>query len=209
MNLTEYISFTKNAPIHEIVTRAFKLFPLHVSNYDDPGLAFLLSMWRNNQRAAYPSQFKATKESTLSWLSSVYNNPNRIFWYVIDKSLDDEVVGTVGLQVTNGQPYIDFIQRGAKGVGAPKIIRNACHTLLSLLPHIHHGNSVYLKVLGDNTNAIKVYKEMGFEFYVAEPCEILRDTIDTGSVLYKPTGEILTHKPLTDIPYIATMVKEL
>jgi len=207
MNIIDYFAFTKRT--HPTQTMEFPgaaLIPLNEGNVKSDGFAFLLSMWRNNQRSAYPSQFVATQESTASWMQSVMDNPIRQFWYVVDVNFDNQITGTVGLMVDDCDVYLDFIQRGYKGLGTPGLVRNACSALIQLVRSLEPNRpAIFLKVLSSNINAQNVYRGMGFQFDSFQVCDLQNDTIGPGSVLYKPTGEVVAQLPLTDVPGIIKM----
>lgn len=120
-----------------------------------------LTKWRNRHRQAFLSEFRATPERTLRWLTEVYGpDPTRILFMI--EMADGTVFGHAGLCEIDGQrssAEVDNIVRGEDMVpgGMGAAVAALCEWMRSL--GVRH---ISVRVLADNP-AVSFYQELGFK----------------------------------------------
>ncbi len=133
---------------------------LHV---DDDALIADLTRWRNEDVAAYPSQFVATPVSTKAWLRDrVLAAPDRMLFLVVNKF--GRIVGHMGFASAindDGSLEMDNIVRGVKS-GSPGIMARGMMTLIDWAEEKLGPREIYLRVFETNTHAIAFYEKLGF-----------------------------------------------
>jgi perosamine synthetase len=155
---------------------------LHV---DDEALIADLTRWRNENVAAYPSQFVATPISTKAWLRDrVLGVPDRMLFLVINKF--GRTVGHLGFASAINDDCsleMDNIVRGVKS-GDAGIMMSAMITLMDWAEEKVGPREIYLRVFECNTHAITFYEKLGF---VRDRLLPLTKHLDGGNVNFKPT----------------------
>jgi perosamine synthetase len=163
---------------------------LHV---DDDALIADLTRWRNEDVAAYPSQFVATPTSTKAWLRDrVLAVPDRMLFLVVNKF--GRIIGHMGFaSAINADCSLemDNIVRGLKS-GDPGLMSRGMATLIDWAEEKLGPREIYLRVFETNTHAIAFYEKLGF---VRDRLLPLTKHIDGANVNYKPTSE--SEKPDT------------
>ncbi len=156
---------------------------LHV---DDDALIADLTRWRNEDVAAYPSQFVATAASTKAWLRDrVLAVPDRMLFLVVNKY--GRTVGHLGFaNALNDECSLemDNIVRGVK-TGDPGIMARGMTALIDWAEEKLGPSEIYLRVFETNVHAIAFYEKLGF---VRDRLLPLTKYMDGANVNYKPTA---------------------
>ncbi|HPI41070.1 MAG TPA: aminotransferase class I/II-fold pyridoxal phosphate-dependent enzyme [Pseudobdellovibrionaceae bacterium] len=137
---------------------------LHLENQE---LIELLTVWRNENKHVYPSQFTATPESTKSWLKTrLLETPDRMLFLIYNKV--GKLVGHIGyanvlLGVKENKCLleIDNVIRGIKEI-EPGIMSNAMNSLIDWANEKLLPDEIYLRVFSDNKHAIDFYLKNSF-----------------------------------------------
>ncbi|MEC5394202.1 GNAT family N-acetyltransferase [Bergeyella sp. RCAD1439] len=118
--------------------------------------------WLNDPEVKYLTMTPDfTKEEQLSWFNQLNNNSH---YFVKGVLFQKQIIGVVGLKKINLDEktaeyfgYIGEKKYWGKGIGKEMMnfIKEYAKEKLGL-------NSLYLKVILDNTRAIKAYEKMGF-----------------------------------------------
>jgi len=168
--VVENFAFLKESKtIQQAYLRAIPIekngFLLTISRYhlNDTKLVTTLCDWRNSNVNAFPTQFVATKESTLAWMSdSLLNIPDRILFLVVNNS--GENIGHIGLNGCVNDEMIFEIDNVVRGVPKqePGIFASAIRCMIEWFRKTVNVKSFYLSVMDDNPHAIKFYLKNGF-----------------------------------------------
>lgn len=128
-----------------------------------PGCAALLSQWRNDNNFMSPDKFVSTPESTEKWLDhAVLERSDRILFLILTD--DGKKVGHIGFSSYDDKDRsveIDAVMRGDKNT-APGIMSMAMNTLIRWGLDELKMKKIKLRVLSDNTQAIRFYKRNCF-----------------------------------------------
>jgi perosamine synthetase len=152
--------FAKSIPLPE---GAGFLLPVCALHIDDEEVLALLTTWRNRHRQAYPSRFNATLESTRKWLCwNVLGTEDRMLFVVVNRH--GRMVGHLGFANAFNSDCaleMDNIVRGVDRCDAG-IMSKAMKALISWAHENLGPRECYLRVLDDNTRAIRFYERLGF-----------------------------------------------
>jgi perosamine synthetase len=139
------------------------LAPVSALHAEDEPLLETLTRWRNENAFAYPSQFRATAESTAYWLRDrVLGAADRMLFLVLQRH--GRPIGHMGLaNALNdaGRLEMDNIVRGVKGC-EPGLMQAGMEALLRWAREMLAPEEIYLRVLDDNAHAIGFYERLGF-----------------------------------------------
>lgn len=145
------------------IVQAF-LRPLNYKDLADDSLIDLLTLWREENYDAYPSQFKVTSERTRRWLAKfVLDSQGKLLFLLED--FDGNKIGHMGVanyNFKNRHIEMDNIVRGNKQLIQKGIITNALYDLISWTFLAFPIDTVYLRVFKDNERAIALYKRLKF-----------------------------------------------
>jgi perosamine synthetase len=192
-SVTDNFYFLKNSKnIKDAYLKAIPIensgFLLPVSQYhsEDESLLESLTRWRNDNVEVYPTQFKATIESTRSWiLNRLINVEDRILFLVVDAK--GSVVGHMGFNGCLNEKLlfeIDNVVRGSQSA-EKGLFSKAMHCLIEWARKTINVEGFFLRVMDDNPHAIEFYKKNNF----AENKRILLiKEINGNSVSYREAG---------------------
>ncbi len=143
------------------------LVPICRVHVEDEELLSKLTIWRNEHKYVYPSQFTATPESTKSWMTSrLLDVPDRILFLVENKF--GKTVGHLGFanglsMVKQNKSYleIDNVVRGVKS-GDQGLMAKALQSLLAWAEEKLMPEEIFLRVFSDNEKAIQFYLKNSF-----------------------------------------------
>jgi len=140
----------------------FSLIPVSRFHCADGRLISNMAAWRNRFVTAYPTQFKATPDSTSRWLDeSVLNQPGRILFLVMDKC--GCCFGHIGFNncINNERSFeIDNVVRGEAGY--PGLFSRALDILCTWAYETFPVDDIVLRVMADNSRAIDFYYSLGW-----------------------------------------------
>lgn len=135
---------------------------------NEEGLIRTLCEWRNANVEVYPTQFKATFESTRNWLlNNLLKNEGRILFLIYDSS--DTLIGHIGFSnclETESEMEIDNVIRGNRRTAG--IMSDALITIIAWGRESIGASRFILRVFAENKHAIEFYRKNGF----VEECEI-------------------------------------
>lgn len=166
----ENFTFAKNAmTIQEAYLRAIPiegdgyLLPLCKVHIHDEELLNKLAEWRNTNVEAYPTQFKATLDSTRAWIKDrLLAVPDRILYLVVNNT--GGVIGHIGFNGCLNDNYqfeIDNVVRGVNDVHRG-LFSKAIFSLIEWARTTINVEGFFLRVMEDNTKAINFYKRNSF-----------------------------------------------
>lgn len=143
------------------------LVPVSKLHLEDHELIELLTIWRNENKHVYPSQFTATPESTKSWLRTrLLETPDRMLFLIYNRV--GRLIGHIGwanafadLQKSKCTLEIDNVIRGINGV-EPGIMANAMSSLIYWANEKLFPDEIILRVFEDNKHAINFYMKNDF-----------------------------------------------
>jgi perosamine synthetase len=122
----------------------------------------LLAKWREENQQWFPSQFKVTIEGTKKWLdNALLKEQDRLLYFVCDN--DGFKIGHIGLyrfDYKNKSCELDNVIRGSQNIKG--IINMACNSLIKEAKKTFQLENIYLRVFSDNTRAINLYNNIGF-----------------------------------------------
>lgn len=140
----------------------FALVPVSRFHVMDDRLVSDLTTWRNVNVSAYPTQFCATIESTRNWLQEgVLNNRGRIMFLVVDPC--GHCFGHLGFNncLNDERSFeVDNVVRGLDG--HPGLFSRALDALCNWAYTSFPVNTLILRVMSDNREAIKFYRALGW-----------------------------------------------
>lgn len=190
-NIKQVFSFLKSTDrYHELWVRSIPLLnqkgyllPVCNLHLNDDALIEKLTLWRDTNSFAYPSQFKVTFAGTKSWLQSkLLEVEDRILFLVID-SLGN-IIGHLGFANGYNDTFsleIDNVVRGCKE-GCKGIMTDALLTLIHWAEENIWPDEIFLRVFNDNAHAVQFYTKTGFGKDVLIP---LQRTEKNGDVFYQ------------------------
>lgn len=192
--VTENFNFAKSAKnIQQAYIRAIPiqdvgyLLPACEAHYNDDELLQKLTDWRNTNVEVYPTQFKATLESTRIWFKEkLLAVPDRILFLVTDNT--GRVIGHLGFNGCINDKFhfeIDNVVRGvpneSKGIFSKSLI-----SLIEWARKTINVEGFFLRVMDDNPDAINFYKKNSFY----EDCRIpLLKEIKGDVISYREASE--------------------
>ncbi len=150
------------------------LIPISRLHLEDTELLEKLTVWRNEHKYVYPSQFTATVESTKSWMKHrLLEVGDRILFLVINKF--GKVIGHLGfanafaaLEKGVCALEIDNVIRGVKSC-EPGIMSAAIKALMDWAQEKLMPDQIFLRVFSDNQEAINFYLKNSFEKNILIP----------------------------------------
>lgn len=166
------------------------LAPVCRLHLKDERLISTLTDWRNEFAFAYPTQFKATPESTKKWMDErLLNAPYRMLFLVLDEQ--GNRVGHIGL----ANPCLD--KKGRRAIEIDNVVRGvsdvskglmgeALVTLCKWAQEKFLAEEIFLRVFSDNAHAIQFYKNNAF---VEESRLPLKRTEANGMISFSETTE--------------------
>lgn len=127
----------------------------------DPKLAAQLSAWRNASRRWFLTQFQATPEGTLAWLTEVVApDSTRILFLICDS--DSRPVGHIGLRgLSDTQAELDNLLRGEMA-GHPQLVEYAERELLRWTFEVLGVRAVICNNLASNPLVLRLHESIGF-----------------------------------------------
>lgn len=144
--------------------------PVTKSFSNNKSIIELLAKWRNENVAAYPSQFEAKFEGTKKWLDALISNPSRILFFIKLNEKNTDTIGHMGLFSFNFRDNtceIDNVARVKKNA-AKGMMTLALKSLIRWTYDQLKAKRIYLKVFKDNQHAIEYYERCGFK-----KCELI------------------------------------
>jgi len=169
------------------------LMPVCELHANDTELIEKLTLWREENSLAYPTQFKVTFAGTKAWLrNNVLNIEDRLLFLVLDRH--GHPVGHLGYANTNnesGDMEIDNVLRGDKKA-QPGIMTMAMRTIIHWAEETFRPRRIFLRVLDDNTHAIDFYQRLNFREDHRQP---LRRIQEKDTVRYSPRENTDTALP--------------
>ncbi|HEV3020999.1 MAG TPA: GNAT family N-acetyltransferase [Pirellulales bacterium] len=140
------------------------LDPVTWPEADDEGVISLLAAWRTQANAFFPAQFPVTLAGTHRWLvKQLLEVPERVLFWV--RALDGKRIGHLGLfrfDFDDRSVELDNVIRGVNGA-APGAMFTAVQTLARWSFESLGMQALCLRVLSDNTRAIRLYERCGFQ----------------------------------------------
>ena len=132
-------------------------------NLISPGCVSLISTWRKENPIGFATVFEITDQRTEKWLNSLLlNREDRVLFMI--ESLDRISLGHLGLSSFNYKDKsceIDNVVRGIKQ-SQKGIMSFAMNSIIHWGLEVLRLENIYLRVLSDNTHAIKFYENLGF-----------------------------------------------
>lgn len=149
-NQSDLIGFLKPVTLH------YKLV--------SPDYISLFSQWRRENPVGFASIFEITDQRTEFWLDKILlNREDRILFVIL--SLAGKPLGHLGYSSFNFEEKsceIDNVVRGIKS-GYEGIMTHALNSIINWGKNKLQLESIFLRVLADNTHAIKFYERNSFE----------------------------------------------
>lgn len=139
------------------------LLPVCAAHQNDKALINQITNWRNLYSDAFPTQFKATPDSTKEWLSGrLLDVSDRILFLVVNKT--GETIGHLGFNNCLNQEHEFEIDNVVKGdlKKNPGLFSRALTATIEWARKVIGVEKFYLRVLDDNHRAINFYKKNGF-----------------------------------------------
>lgn len=128
-----------------------------------PGCAAILAMWRNDNPNMTIEPFYATPESTGNWLSNaVIARDDRILFIIT--TIDGTKIGHIGFSNFYYEEKcceVDAVLRGEK-IGYKGMMTFALNALINWGINVLNLEAIKLRVVNDNSRAIKYYEKVGF-----------------------------------------------
>ena len=118
----------------------------------------------------FPSQFEVTPERTRKWLRALLLDvPDRILFFVLNWA--GHIVGHAGFTHCDndeGRMEVDNVVRANAGI-EPGLMSVAIQRLCNWAEKTFVPREIYLRVLEDNTHAVRFYERLGFRGYERQP----------------------------------------
>ena len=135
---------------------------------DQPTIALLTAIRAGV--TTFPSQFAVTPERTRKWLRTLLLDvPDRLLFFVLNRA--GHIVGHAGFTHCDndaGRMEVDNVVR-AKADIEPGLMSAALQRLCEWAEETFKPREIYLRVLEDNTHAIRFYERLGFRGYERQP----------------------------------------
>lgn len=154
----------KLIPIHDSETIIGFLKPVtfHYKTIA-PEYISLFSEWRRKNPEGFATTFEITDKRTEFWLDNILlRRDDRILFVIY--SLDNKSIGHIGLSSFNYEQRsceIDNVVRGVKET-SKGMMSLAMRALIKWGVETIHLRNIYLRVLADNTHAVKFYEKNSF-----------------------------------------------
>jgi perosamine synthetase len=162
------------------------LLPVCTAHVAADDLLQKLADWRNANVEVFPTQFKATLESTRAWLQDrLLAVPDRMLFLVVDNT--GKVIGHLGFNGCLNDDClfeVDNVVRGVAGV-AKGLFSKATTALLEWAGKTLPVSGFFLRVMDDNPHAIDFYRRNSF---VEESRIPLAKEEKGGVVSYRPAN---------------------
>jgi RimJ/RimL family protein N-acetyltransferase len=124
----------------------------------------LICQWRQENEIGFANRFKNTYDKTKNWIDNIYlPREDRILFMV--HNLDNTPIGHLGFSSFDFETKsceIDNVVRGVKGINNG-LMTLATITLIDWGKRVLNLKDVYLRVLADNSHAIRFYEMMEFK----------------------------------------------
>lgn len=179
----------------------YTLIPFCKALVNDDNLINLLCKWRNEFVHVYPTQFKATFDSTLSWAKNVLlNDDSKILFIICSPS--GSYCGHVGLANLNNKEgffEIDNLIKGDKYI-PPNLIIDSCKELIKWAYNVLLCSNLFLKVFEDNREAVFFWRRNDFVIDKKIPLKKIKSEDKVSYITAKNDGEaeknflVLKHK---------------
>ncbi|MDC3035195.1 DegT/DnrJ/EryC1/StrS family aminotransferase [Prochlorococcus sp. AH-716-P05] len=157
-------SSLKNAYLNSIdIDKNNLLLPVCRAHLSDKELIKLLTNWRNKNVNVYPTQFKATEESTYKWFKDVLlKDESRILFLVLNSYGD--INGHIGLAKVDNISTALEIDNVIKGnqLAEKGLFSKALTKLMEWSYEILLVEKIQLRVFSDNEHAINFYSKNFF-----------------------------------------------
>ena len=139
------------------------LVPISNCHLDDGALIGHLTTWRNKNVDTYPTQFEATEESTKIWMRErLLEVDDRILFLVYSRA--GILVGHIGFNNCHNKDRlfeIDNVLRGNSDC-QKGLLSRALLSLMEWARKTLHVEGFFLRVMDNNTHAIKFYERNDF-----------------------------------------------
>lgn len=146
------------------IPQAGFLVPVCASHCDDDDVLKKLTDWRNENVQAYPTQFRATPDSTKAWLKDrLLAVDDRMLFLVVDNC--GKVVGHIGFNGCNNEQRLFEIDNVVRGdsTAAKGLLSKALIAVMEWARKTVNVEGFCLRVMEDNLHAIEFYKHNEFE----------------------------------------------
>lgn len=160
--------------------------PLTYADANDEQLVSRLQTWRNRHRAAFFSQFEATREGTRQWLTKgILDRPDRILFLMSDAMA--RPIGHFGISnVCRESAELDALVRGE-----PRCERDfmlfAGGMLIDWTLAELGVTTLYARIFADNTLCIRVCLRLGLQICARETFRVVSEE---GMVRHEPMGQL-------------------
>ena len=148
------------------------LRPITKKHLQSSDMIASITSWRNAYKAFFLTQFEATPERTLHWLSKVVlTDPTRMLFLIYT---GDTLVGHYGFKDLQGDEVeVDNLLRGERA-GHPLLMRYAVSALVRWLFDVIGVRKIHAHVFANNAMALKLHKDLGFTFEGKIPlCKVI------------------------------------
>ena len=158
------------------------LVPITRSLAQEPGVAALLTRWREANKRFFFTQFATNEERTALWLErGILGDAGRVLFFICDEN--GARLGHYGLTgVREGHAELDNLIRGERG-GDRRLVYYAEVALLAFAFERLGAEAVMLRAFANNVLATAIHDEIGF---VRERNEPLVQEESPEGVVWKP-----------------------
>jgi len=181
---------TLSVPLADSVGR---LVPYTQEMWKDDAITKLFAEWREASQDAFPQQFKVTFEGTKNWAQrQLLQLPDRFLFLIEDAQ--KRYIGHIGLFRFDFKKRfceVDNVVRGADV--SPGIMTHATLALMQWAEKTLHIEQFYLRVMSNNTRALKLYERTGFHEILRVPLAKLHNA--DGSVAWVSGGHNIYEAP--------------
>ncbi|MCM3571052.1 GNAT family N-acetyltransferase [Neobacillus mesonae] len=177
-----------------------RLRPITVDSLTNNTEIEMITKWRQNNQQFFTTQFNVSVKGTKKWLENAILQSNGRILFMVENE-EQIPIGHVGLcEIDDKNKYclFDNILRGDTNYfkGGMKL---ACSKLLDWCFRVLDMETIYLQVLSDNSRAINLYKELGFQEIQLMP---LMNQIKDGVTIWVP----VINQPYYEVKkYLLTM----
>lgn len=165
----DFIAFMKDNPsrvsagIKSVSAGEFSLIPVGEYMLEDYDTIDLLAKWRNINAKAYPTRFKADRDSTKSWLQNhIIAATSRILFLVTNAQ--GKTVGHMGLASIDNPSHnleIDNVVRWEDNL-PPNTFSRCLNALIKWATTSMYVEGLILRVFSSNARAISFYRKNNF-----------------------------------------------
>lgn len=124
----------------------------------------VLRIWRSENQSGFTKIFNVTHDGTEKWLKDgVLAREDRLLFFIVDKY--DEIIGHIGVSsfdFENSTCEIDNVVRGKRSNQHNVMFLASC-VLIEWIKSEIDPNEIRLRVLNDNTSALRLYDRLGFK----------------------------------------------